>query len=505
MSGVTKLKFLTSALAGVDLAESCTEPASVTLLRPEARRLLERLPLATTHGSDLLAAAAIILADAAAFCLSVGGASLISDALPVAASGNGATLPSGIALPILLCLLGIVVGWFGSRGHYDLRVGAAAVLRDGAIVAVAGLLGTTGVLSLCGLPVPRGMAVCAAMILPPSLLALRYAVKALLDGVGLWRIPVAVVGVGPWAREAADLLRRRGAQGFRVVAELPASLDDSVSVAHAWLRRHEAQLVVIAADTADDTTTLADAMMRERVPFAILRRPDGTPTVRCWETKLDGEGLRLAGYRNNLRRPCARAVKIAFDLVTAGSALIVLAPVMLLIAALVSLDGGPVFYAHKRIGLRGRSFGCLKFRTMVTMGDSILQTVLRTDPLAAAEWAATHKLKNDPRVTWIGRLLRKTSLDELPQLLNVLRLEMSLVGPRPIVSIEVAKYAEDIAYYYETRPGITGLWQVSGRNSTSYARRVQLDSWYVKNWSLWQDIGIIARTFPAVITGHGAS
>jgi undecaprenyl-phosphate galactose phosphotransferase len=183
-------------------------------------------------------------------------------------------------------------------------------------------------------------------------------------------------------------------------------------------------------------------------------------------------------------------VKIAFDLVTAGSALIVLAPVMLLIAALVSLDGGPVFYAHKRIGLRGRSFGCLKFRTMVTMGDSILQTVLRTDPLAAAEWAATHKLKNDPRVTWIGRLLR---------------LEMSLVGPRPIVSIEVAKYAEDIAYYYETRPGITGLWQVSGRNSTSYARRVQLDSWYVKNWSLWQDIGIIARTFPAVITGHGAS
>jgi undecaprenyl-phosphate galactose phosphotransferase len=117
---------------------------------------------------------------------------------------------------------------------------------------------------------------------------------------------------------------------------------------------------------------------------------------------------------------------------------------------------------------------------------------------------ATQKLRNDPRITWIGRLLRSTSLDELPQLLNVLRLEMSLVGPRPIVRSEVPRYAADITYYYETRPGLTGLWQVSGRSDTSYERRVQLDTWYVKNWTIWHDLAILAKTLPAVLKRRGA-
>ena len=149
-------------------------------------------------------------------------------------------------------------------------------------------------------------------------------------------------------------------------------------------------------------------------------------------------------------------------------------------------------------------FQCLKFRSMVIDADRVLQHLLETNQQAASEWAATQKLRDDPRITWVGNLLRKSSLDELPQLLNVLRLEMSLVGPRPIVASEIEKYGENIAFYYDTRPGLTGLWQVSGRSETSYERRVQLDTWYVRNWSIRHDLVILAKTVPAVLKRRGA-
>jgi undecaprenyl-phosphate galactose phosphotransferase len=141
---------------------------------------------------------------------------------------------------------------------------------------------------------------------------------------------------------------------------------------------------------------------------------------------------------------------------------------------------------------------------MVVDADRVLRRVLATDPEAAKEWASTQKLRDDPRVTPIGGFLRRSSLDELPQLFNVLRGEMSLVGPRPIVHAEVAKYGTDIEHYYAAKPGITGLWQVSGRSEMSYVRRVQLDAWYVRNWTLWHDIAILFKTIPAVFLQRGA-
>ncbi len=204
------------------------------------------------------------------------------------------------------------------------------------------------------------------------------------------------------------------------------------------------------------------------------------------------------------RTPAARATKVVFDVVAAVIMLIVLTPVLLAISLLVALDGGPVLYAHTRIGAGGRKFHCLKFRSMAQDSDAVLRHLLQTDPAAAAEWAEKQKLRNDPRITWIGRLLRSTSLDELPQLFNVLRLEMSLVGPRPIVAAEVPRYRDAIAYYYEARPGLTGLWQISGRSDTGYAQRVALDTWYVKNWSMWHDVAILAKTVPAVLKRRGA-
>ncbi|MCU4654379.1 sugar transferase [Roseibacterium sp. SDUM158016] len=193
------------------------------------------------------------------------------------------------------------------------------------------------------------------------------------------------------------------------------------------------------------------------------------------------------------------------DIVLAGIALAALAPLMLFVALMIRASGsGPVFYGHERIGLGGRTFRCLKFRTMRTDADTVLREVLAGDPALAAEWAATRKLRHDPRITRIGRVLREYSIDELPQLLNVIRGEMSLVGPRPVVAAELARYGSASALYLSARPGITGLWQISGRSDTTYEARVDLDSRYVTDWSLAGDAAILARTVPAVLGARGS-
>ena len=197
--------------------------------------------------------------------------------------------------------------------------------------------------------------------------------------------------------------------------------------------------------------------------------------------------------------------KRALDIAGAGALLLLGAPVFLLLALLVRADGGPAFYAHERIGRGGRRFGCLKFRSMVVDSAARLEALLAADPAARAEWEATRKLRHDPRITWIGRFLRATSLDELPQLINVLRGDMSLVGPRPVVAAELAAhYGAAAEHYLSVRPGITGLWQVSGRSDTSYAQRVALDVRYATNPSLLEDVRILLRTPAAVLLRRGA-
>lgn len=197
--------------------------------------------------------------------------------------------------------------------------------------------------------------------------------------------------------------------------------------------------------------------------------------------------------------------KWVFDKLFAVFALIALAPVMALIALVLKLkDPGPVFYAHRRIGKDGRSFSCYKFRTMRTDGDRLLEWVLRIDPIARADWAADQKLVADPRVHRIGRFLRKTSLDELPQFWNVLKGDMSIVGPRPIVTAEVEKYGRYFADYCSVRPGVTGAWQVGGRNDTGYTERVALDVDYARTATLRDDIRIVFKTVGVVLKQRGA-
>ncbi len=203
--------------------------------------------------------------------------------------------------------------------------------------------------------------------------------------------------------------------------------------------------------------------------------------------------------------PLGGLVKRSFDITAAVCALLIFSPIFLMIMALVKFsDKGPAFYGHTRIGHNGRPFKCLKFRTMATDGDALLQKYLRENPEANEEWRLTRKLKDDPRVTIVGKVLRKLSLDELPQLLNILRGEMSVVGPRPVVDDELKVYDSFAVYYLRSRPGLTGLWQISGRNDVSYETRIAYDTQYVQNWSLVRDIAIIAKTIPAVCFARGS-
>jgi exopolysaccharide production protein ExoY len=201
-----------------------------------------------------------------------------------------------------------------------------------------------------------------------------------------------------------------------------------------------------------------------------------------------------------LRQPLGGVAKRAIDLTLALLLLLLSAPIMLLVAAAVRLlMGGPVVFGHRRVGCHGRTFVCYKFRTMASNAQELLERHLAKNPEAAREWRATRKLSNDPRVTGLGRFLRKSSLDELPQLLNVLNGDMSLIGPRPIVPDEMAHYGRHAHAYLCARPGITGVWQTNGRSSVSYRTRVACDRYYVRHWSLRLDLKLLLMTIPAVL------
>jgi exopolysaccharide production protein ExoY len=228
------------------------------------------------------------------------------------------------------------------------------------------------------------------------------------------------------------------------------------------------------------------------------RRPAADTGERRQSVVTDARLVMQAKKANGIAKRC-------FDIVGAACGLVLLLPVFLTLYVLIRLqDGGPAFYGHKRIGRYGLPFKCWKFRSMVMNGDEVLADYLAKYPSAAAEWQANRKLIDDPRVTPIGAFIRKTSLDEFPQLWNVLKGEMSLIGPRPVVRAELDRYGRDRRYYLLVRPGITGLWQVSGRSDTSYEQRVSLDRRYLEDWTYLQDLSILVNTVPAVLKAEGA-
>jgi Undecaprenyl-phosphate galactose phosphotransferase WbaP len=198
------------------------------------------------------------------------------------------------------------------------------------------------------------------------------------------------------------------------------------------------------------------------------------------------------------------AAKRLLDIVGALTLVLLLSPLLLVVGLALARDRGPIIYSHSRTGRHGRTFGCLKFRTMVPNAEQVLRELLHNDPDMKREWMRTQKLRNDPRITAIGGFLRRTSLDELPQLWNVLKGEMSLVGPRPVVREEWARYGHRLDHYLAAKPGVTGLWQIMGRSDCCYRRRVAIDTFYVRKRSLFLDMFILLQTVRVVLRGRGA-
>lgn len=226
---------------------------------------------------------------------------------------------------------------------------------------------------------------------------------------------------------------------------------------------------------------------------------------RCWLTPCQLGGVTALYLNQNLHDRRKLRFKRCLDVFFCILAMPVLVPLGILLSVFICLDSrGPVFYLQKRVGRHGKPFRVIKFRTMVKNADAVLDEYLKKDSALKTEWERDHKLRHDPRLTRAGHFLRKTSLDELPQIINVLHGSMSLVGPRPIVEREIKKYGPVFDEYCRVRPGLTGLWQISGRNNTTYAERVDFDHYYVNNWSVWLDIWILVKTIPAALRGNGA-
>lgn len=235
-------------------------------------------------------------------------------------------------------------------------------------------------------------------------------------------------------------------------------------------------------------------------PSGGLKLIQGRPRAggeAVWDRPLQGADAEPIGIHP--ARPLGGGVKRLTDLAIVVPLLVLVAPLMLLIAGLIAATGARPIFVHQRVGYGGKPFACLKFQTMVPDAEAALARYLADDDRAAHEWQERRKLRHDPRVTRLGHVLRKCSLDELPQLINVLRGEMSCVGPRPVTPDELERYGRRAQDYLSTRPGITGLWQVNGRSSTDFETRVAIDENYVRNWTLLMDLGILLKTPAAVL------
>lgn len=292
------------------------------------------------------------------------------------------------------------------------------------------------------------------------------------------------------------------------LAELGIPILTDISSQGVWsLVSHPDDQFIIALEERENTERdywLRYLSKHHYRSISVIPSLRGLPLYSTDMSFLFSYDVMLLRINNNLAKRSSRLIKRITDIVLSLFALILFSPLFLGLYLIIRKDGGKAIYGHPRIGQNGKMFHCLKFRTMVEDAEPVLRALLENDPLAKQEWERDFKLKNDPRITKIGHTLRRTSLDELPQLWNVLKGEMSLVGPRPVVSEELARYDGDVDYYFMAKPGMTGLWQVSGRNDVDYTKRVYFDSWYVKNWSLWNDFVILCKTCRVVFQRAGA-
>jgi len=397
--------------------------------------------------------------------------------------------------------------WDGARST------TTALLISGIVYCAAVSLVDTGGLA-------AGVIIWLALIF--ALPTARQLMRLFLGRMGAWHLPTAIIGTSPMAQEVVPVLGQQLALGLKVQWVVPETAEKHLSSAFAGLVPVVAppdQLVpaLIAAGcrqvilVPDDRTNsnqndLIDQLVGADIAVAIVPSLRRLPLYGLSTNYFFGKDLLLLQVRNNLARLPQRIFKRSLDLIGASLLTLLMIPVFSVFAYLIwKEDRGPVFFRQTRVGRGGRDFTCWKFRTMVVDAEDQMARWQTENPVLLARYCESNfKLQADPRVTRIGAWMRRNSLDELPQLFNVLLGDMSLVGPRPLLRRELPNYGAVISLYERVRPGITGLWQISGRSHTTFAERISYDEWYIKNWTVWYDLVILLQTVWVLLRGQGA-
>jgi undecaprenyl-phosphate galactose phosphotransferase len=428
---------------------------------------------------------------------------------------------SSIELLVYIIISGLFVLSAASRGHYSRRIPFWDQARE--LIKLFGFFALTQGAVSSLLPNPKyGITYMAGWALAFVLVVLVRAItKEALLKTGFWKIPTVIIGDGPNAEETALALLGERHLGYEIVSflsplakckpflhikdrRIPVRNIDNRS--NKVLRRLGNPYIVIALehDGINKLQSQIDRLILDYPSISVAPALRGLPLFGAQPYHFFSHEVMMLEIKNNLSKLTSRTIKRAFDIGVGLALLVMLFPAFIIISYLVRKSGKQIIFGHERIGLNGKKFRCYKFRSMVENSREALDQLLATSDEARREWYKDFKLKNDPRITKFGKFLRQSSLDELPQLWNVIRGDMSLVGPRPVIQDEIPFYGNYVNFYYRSRPGLTGLWQVSGRSDLDYESRVQLDVWYVSNWSLWNDVVILMRTVTVVLNKSGA-
>lgn len=346
----------------------------------------------------------------------------------------------------------------------------------------------------------------------------RALIKFVLKKLKLWHRDTYIIGAGINAAETCQAVRSENNFGFNLKGyiDLDANQADKkilgtkkIEVAYKDLLKFydPNHFYIIALDAEQSLLRedlLRDLLLNNFKNVYVVPSLRGVPIFRTDISFIFSHEIIILPIQQNISKFLPRIIKRSFDIIFSLSVLLLMSPIFLIICYLIRKDGGSAFYFQDRVGKDGKFFKCYKFRSMCANAEIVLDEYLANNKEAYEEWQFNFKLRNDPRVTKVGRFIRKYSLDELAQLLNILKGDMSVVGPRPLLPNEVERYSKNIVYYKYVKPGLTGLWQVNGRSNVTFEMRVFFDSWYIRNWSLWVDIVIVLKTVKVVLWRDGA-
>lgn len=466
-----------------------------------------------------------ILALVAAFCVSGAAAYFISGVFSENTSSEFYLFGSAERIGKFTIMSIAVLFAFYNRGQYSRRIPWWNQVRFALIVLTVALFVDGFLFFVMKYQFSRVWTGLSWVVAFLFILVFRWISKRICENMQIWGIPTVIIGSGDNAVDTMFAVSSETYTGYNIQtlimhdgyknfdrATLPINYKDINIIDGSsdyldYIKSHTGHFFMLAPDALSDIDVekLIEVITESASYYAVIPPVKGLSLYGNTPQYFFGYDVMLMQPRPRINSPFGKIVKRGADIIGSALLLVMLSPVFIMVALLIKKEGGSVFFLNKRLGRGGREFNCLKFRTMIPDAEKVLHELLESDPEAKALWETHRKMKNDPRVTKIGRFLRKSSLDELPQLINTIKGEMSLVGPRPILPDETEFFNKmQLANYYSVRPGITGLWQVSGRNDTSFKQRVHLDEWYVTNWSIWHDIVILLKTVSVIVKRSGA-